>query len=91
MDFSFRQSLYGKIPHQFRKQIIPNITGEAPGTIVVNTGEHFLCLTRDGGMQSAMGSVLAGPDLNGIRARPCAIQAAMAAMDTACGHDPPSA
>lgn len=39
---------YDKIPRPFRRQIVPNTTGEAPGTIIVNTREHFLYFTLPG-------------------------------------------
>lgn len=40
---------YEKVPSKFRRQIVPNITGEAPGTIVVNTREHLLYYVQPGG------------------------------------------
>lgn len=40
---------YEKVPSKFRRQIVPNITGEAPGTLVVDTKEHLLYLVQPGG------------------------------------------
>lgn len=40
---------YEKIPSKFRRQIVPNITGEAPGTILVDTKEHLLYWVQPGG------------------------------------------
>lgn len=40
---------YQKIDRRFLRQIVPNPTGEQPGTIVVDTSEHFLYLVREGG------------------------------------------
>ncbi|RVD44564.1 L,D-transpeptidase [Mesorhizobium sp. M4A.F.Ca.ET.020.02.1.1] len=38
-----------KIDHQFLRQIVPDPTGQRPGTIVVDTTNHFLYLVREGG------------------------------------------
>ena len=38
-----------KIDPQFLRQIVPDPTGERPGTIVVDTNGHFLYLVREGG------------------------------------------
>ncbi|MHA6685139.1 L,D-transpeptidase [Mesorhizobium sp. A556] len=38
-----------KIDPQFLRQIVPDPTGEQPGTIVVDTTGHFLYLVREGG------------------------------------------
>ncbi len=40
---------YEKIPREFRRQIVPDPTGEAPGTIVVDLKQHFLYLVQPGG------------------------------------------
>lgn len=40
---------YKQIPSQFRRQIVPNQTGEAPGTIVIDTHAHFLYLIQPNG------------------------------------------
>lgn len=40
---------YERVPEQFRRQIVRNNTGERPGTIVVETGKHFLHYTYPGG------------------------------------------
>lgn len=40
---------YEKIPRAFRRQIVPNITREAPGTIVVDTKNHFLYFIESDG------------------------------------------
>ncbi|TKT78427.1 L,D-transpeptidase [Aquamicrobium sp. LC103] len=40
---------YQKVPAKYRRQIVPDRTGEAPGTIVVDTKEHLLYLTQPGG------------------------------------------
>ncbi|MHC5306183.1 L,D-transpeptidase family protein [Bartonella sp. LJL80] len=40
---------YSKVPKQFWRQIVPNPTGEAPGTIVVSLQEHFLYLVQPDG------------------------------------------
>ncbi|RWD72642.1 L,D-transpeptidase [Mesorhizobium sp.] len=38
-----------KIDHRFLRQIVPDPTGQRPGTIVVDTTGHFLYLVREGG------------------------------------------
>ncbi|TGT12445.1 L,D-transpeptidase, partial [Mesorhizobium sp. M3A.F.Ca.ET.174.01.1.1] len=38
-----------KIDHRFLRQIVPDPTGQRPGTIVVDTTNHFLYLVREGG------------------------------------------
>lgn len=38
-----------KIDPKFLRQIVPDPTGEKPGTIVVDTSQHFLYLVREGG------------------------------------------
>ncbi len=38
-----------KIDPKYLRQIVPDPTGEKPGTIVVDTSQHFLYLVRDGG------------------------------------------
>lgn len=38
-----------KIPRAFRRQIVPDPTGEAPGTIVVDLANHHLYLIQPGG------------------------------------------
>lgn len=40
---------YAKVPKEFRRQIVPDPTGEAPGTIVVSTKDHFLYYVLPGG------------------------------------------
>ncbi|MFI0849670.1 L,D-transpeptidase [Mesorhizobium sp. IMUNJ 23232] len=40
---------YEKIPREFRRQIVQDPTGEAPGTIVVDLKNHFLYLVQSGG------------------------------------------
>lgn len=40
---------YEKVSKEFRRQIVPDPTGEAPGTIVVDTANHFLYLVQPGG------------------------------------------
>ncbi len=40
---------FNKIDHQFLRQIVPDPTGQRPGTIVVDTTNHFLYLVRPGG------------------------------------------
>lgn len=40
---------YRKIKPQFYRQMVDDPTGEAPGTLVVDTGNHFLYLTYPGG------------------------------------------
>jgi lipoprotein-anchoring transpeptidase ErfK/SrfK len=40
---------YEKIDEQFLRQIVPDPTGQAPGTIVVDTAGHHLYLVRPGG------------------------------------------
>lgn len=40
---------YQKIPPRFRRQWVDNPTGERPGTLVVDTTNHFLYLTYEGG------------------------------------------
>ncbi len=38
-----------KMDQQFLRQIVPDPTGQRPGTIVVDTTNHFLYLVREGG------------------------------------------
>lgn len=40
---------YQKIDRRFLRQVVPDPTGERPGTIIVDTSEHFLYLVREGG------------------------------------------
>jgi len=40
---------YQKIDPQFLRQIVPDPTGQKPGTVVVDTTGHFLYLVRPGG------------------------------------------
>ncbi|MFC5385324.1 L,D-transpeptidase [Aquamicrobium segne] len=40
---------YRKINAKFLRQIVPDPTGERPGTIVIDTAEHFLYLVREDG------------------------------------------
>ncbi|WP_428414925.1 L,D-transpeptidase [Pararhizobium sp.] len=40
---------YQRIPSRFRRQWVDNITGERPGTLVVDTANHFLYLTYENG------------------------------------------
>ena len=40
---------YNKVPKQFWRQIVPNPTGERPGTIVVSLKEHFLYFIQPDG------------------------------------------
>jgi lipoprotein-anchoring transpeptidase ErfK/SrfK len=44
-----------KVDPRYYRQIVPNTTGEAPGTIVVDTANHFLYLTRDDGQAMRYG------------------------------------
>ncbi len=46
---------YQKIDRRFYRQLVANATGQAPGTIVVDTANHFLFLTRDDGMAMRYG------------------------------------
>lgn len=40
---------YQQIDPRYYRQIVPNPTSEAPGTVVVDTGNHFLYLVQPGG------------------------------------------
>ncbi|WP_274630699.1 L,D-transpeptidase [Arvimicrobium flavum] len=40
---------FEKIDPQFLRQVVDDPTGEMPGTIVVDTSQHFLYLVREGG------------------------------------------
>jgi len=40
---------YDKVPKQFRRQIVPDPTGQAPGTIVVSLKDHYLYYVLPGG------------------------------------------
>ena len=40
---------FDKVDPKFLRQVVPDPTGEKPGTIVVDTSRHFLYLVRDGG------------------------------------------
>jgi lipoprotein-anchoring transpeptidase ErfK/SrfK len=41
---------YQKVDPQFLRQIVPDPTGSAPGTVVVDTTGHHLYVVREGGM-----------------------------------------
>ncbi|WOC15900.1 L,D-transpeptidase [Pseudochrobactrum sp. MP213Fo] len=58
---------YEKVPKQFRRQIVPDPTGEAPGTIVVRVNERFLYLVLPGGeaMRYGIGVGRAGFEWSG--------------------------
>ncbi|ESZ52290.1 L,D-transpeptidase [Mesorhizobium sp. RSR565B] len=47
--FSLPAIPVAKLDPKFVRQIVDDPTGEKPGTIVVDTSEHFLYLVRDGG------------------------------------------
>jgi len=40
---------YMRVPREFRRQLVPNTTGERPGTIIVDTKAHFLYYTLPDG------------------------------------------
>lgn len=46
---------YEKIPPRFYRQMVANPTGDRPGTIVVDTANHFLYLTYEGGQAMRYG------------------------------------
>ncbi|MCQ2006401.1 L,D-transpeptidase [Rhizobium sp. NRK18] len=46
---------YQKIPPRFYRQVTENPTNERPGTIIVDTGGHFLYLTMEGGQAMRYG------------------------------------
>ncbi|SOC35933.1 lipoprotein-anchoring transpeptidase ErfK/SrfK [Rhizobium subbaraonis] len=46
---------YERIEPQFRRQMVPDPTGERPGILVVDTANHFLYLTYDGGQAMRYG------------------------------------
>ncbi|MBP0438862.1 L,D-transpeptidase [Tianweitania sediminis] len=46
---------FEKIDPQFYRQIVPNPTGEKPGTVVVDTGSHFLYYTMPNGQAMRYG------------------------------------
>lgn len=46
---------YSKIDEQFLRQVVRDPTGEAPGTVVVNTLTHHLYLVRDNGWAARYG------------------------------------
>jgi lipoprotein-anchoring transpeptidase ErfK/SrfK len=46
---------YKKIDQQFLRQMVPNTTGEEPGTLVVVTSEHHLYYTMPGGFAMRYG------------------------------------
>ncbi|MCV9961224.1 L,D-transpeptidase [Pararhizobium sp. BT-229] len=58
---------YQKIPARFRRQWVDNPTGERPGTLVVDTANHFLYLTHEGGkaMRYGVGLGRAGFEWSG--------------------------
>ena len=58
---------YQKIDRRFLRQMVPNPTGERPGVIVVDTANHFLYLTLEGGqaMRYGVGLGRAGFEWNG--------------------------
>jgi len=40
---------YKKVPREFQRQIVPDPTGERPGTVVVKLAEHHLYVVQEGG------------------------------------------
>ncbi|MCV0396137.1 MAG: L,D-transpeptidase [Rhizobiaceae bacterium] len=44
-----------QIEERYLRQMVPDPTGEQPGTIVVDTGNHYLYLVREGGMAMRYG------------------------------------
>lgn len=46
---------YQKIDRRYLRQVVPNPTGERPGVIVVDTANHFLYLTMEGGQAMRYG------------------------------------
>ncbi|MFK4825101.1 L,D-transpeptidase [Paenochrobactrum sp. BZR 588] len=48
-EYSLPAIPYQKVSKEFRRQIVPDPTGEVPGTIVVDTANHFLYLVQPGG------------------------------------------
>ena len=53
---------------RFMRQVVPYQTSEAPGTLVVNTGQHFLYLVLGGGkaMRYGIGTAKTGFEWNGV-------------------------
>ena len=53
---------------RFMRQVVPYQTSEAPGTLVVNTGQHFLYLVLGGGkaMRYGIGTAKNGFEWNGV-------------------------
>lgn len=47
--FQLQAIPFDQIPRQYRRQIVPNTTGEGPGTIVVDAKNYFLYFTQNGG------------------------------------------
>ncbi|MFB2553060.1 L,D-transpeptidase [Ensifer soli] len=58
---------YRRIPARFLRQQVDNPTGERPGVIVVDTANHFLYLTQEGGraMRYGVGLGRAGFEWSG--------------------------
>lgn len=58
---------FEKIDRRFYRQVVPNITGERPGVIVVDTANHFLYLTLENGeaMRYGVGLGRAGFEWSG--------------------------
>ncbi|GHC69623.1 L,D-transpeptidase [Limoniibacter endophyticus] len=46
---------YQRIDRRFLRQLVPDPTGEEPGTVVVDTQQHFLYLVRDDGQAMRYG------------------------------------
>lgn len=46
---------YERIDPRFYRQVVPNPTGQAPGTVVVDTGNHFLYYTMPNGQAMRYG------------------------------------
>ena len=44
-----------KVPQRFHRQMVPNMTGELPGTLVVDTINHFVYYTQPDGMAMRYG------------------------------------
>ncbi len=65
---------YEKVPKQFRRQIVPDPTGEVPGTIVVRLNERYLYLVLQGARPCVMASASDVQALNGQAVPMCNIR-----------------
>ena len=84
--FQLPEVPFEKVNAKFRRQIVVDPTGEAPGTIVVNLQERFLYLVQPGGDAIRYGVGIGTRRLPLVRPRQHPVRQEMAVLDAA-GRD----